>query len=113
MPEAPVDLLLPADAMVAGAARQDMLRQMRFNPFTACGIVGAGCFIIAYFATVQGWMSLRDWRFPAANLLGALLLLVSLYDAWNLPSVVIEAFWAAISLYGIVRSRRDGGPSSR
>jgi hypothetical protein len=49
-----------------------------------------------------------DWRFPAANLAGALLLLVSLYDQWNLPSVVIECFWAAISLYGLSRARRRG-----
>ena len=32
--------------------------------------------------------------------------LISLYDAWNLPSVVIETFWAAISLYGMIRNRR-------
>lgn len=79
---------------------------MGLDPFTMCGIVGAGCFIIAYFATVQGWWSVRDWRFPAANLLGALLMLVSLCDQWNLPSVVIECFWAMISLYGLARSLR-------
>ena len=51
-------------------------------------------------------MAVTDWRFPVANLAGALLLLVSLYDAWNLPSVVIETFWALISLYGLIRNRR-------
>ncbi len=76
------------------------------DPYTACGIVGAGCFVAAYFASVQGWVAVTDWRFPAANLAGALLLLVSLYDAWNLPSVVIETFWALISLYGLIRNRR-------
>jgi len=75
------------------------------DPFTACGFAGAACFIVAYFCSVQGWVRATGWRFPAANLAGALLLLVSLYDAWNLPSVVIESFWALISLYGLVRNR--------
>lgn len=76
------------------------------DPYTVCGIVGAGCFVVAYFSSVEGWVAVTDWRFPAANLVGALLLLVSLYDAWNLPSVVIETFWALISLYGLIRNRR-------
>lgn len=76
------------------------------DAYTVCGIIGSGCFIVAYFASVEGWLPVTDWRFPAANLAGALLLLVSLYDAWNLPSVVIETFWALISLYGLIRNRR-------
>jgi hypothetical protein len=74
--------------------------------YTACGFAGAACVIVAYFASVQGWLAATDWRFPAANMLGSCLLLVSLYDKWNFPSVVIECFWGAISLYGLVRNRR-------
>jgi hypothetical protein len=79
---------------------------MEFDPCTVAGIVGAGCFIFAYFATLQGWMAPDGWRFPAVNLLGAGLVLVSLIEAWNLPSVVLECFWGAISLYGLARSLR-------
>jgi hypothetical protein len=79
---------------------------MEFDPYTACGILGAGCFIASYFATLQGWLDPGDWRFPAINLAGAVLVLASLIDAWNLPSVVLECFWGTISLYGLVRSRR-------
>ncbi len=46
------------------------------------------------------------WRFPAVNLMGATLVLISLIYAWNLPSVVLECFWGAISLYGLVRAIR-------
>jgi hypothetical protein len=79
---------------------------MGFDPYIACGIVGAGGFILAYFATLQGWLAVTNWRFPAINLLAALLVLVSLTDAWNLPSVILESFWGAISLYGLVRNLR-------
>ena len=79
---------------------------MKFDPYTVCGIAGAGCFIVAYFATLRGWLDVTGWRFPAVNLLGASLVLVSLVDAWNLPSVVLECFWGAISVYGLLRSLR-------
>jgi hypothetical protein len=82
---------------------------MRFDPYTACGIVGAGCFIFSYFATLQGWLPASNWRFPAVNLLGATLVLVSFIDAWNLPSVVLECFWGAISVYGLARSLSRSG----
>jgi hypothetical protein len=79
---------------------------MDFDPYTVCGIVGAGCFIVAYLATIRGRMEPRGWRFPALNLLGAVLVLVSLIDEWNLPSVVLECFWGAISIYGLMRCLR-------
>ncbi len=70
--------------------------------FRAIGLVGAAIFVVAYFANQARWLSAHDWRFPAANLAGSLLILVSLFDEWNLPSVVIEVFWAAISVYGLL-----------
>ena len=81
-------------------------RLMEFDPFTACGFVGAACFATAYFANLQGWLPSSGRAFPALNLLGAVLVLISLFDAWNLPSVVLEVFWAAISLHGVLRNRR-------
>ncbi len=79
---------------------------MKFDPSTACGIVGAACFVAAYFANLRGWLASSGRGFPALNLLGAVLVLISLFDAWNLPSVVLEVFWAAISVWGVLRNRR-------
>ena len=79
---------------------------MQVDSFTVCGIFGAGCFIFSYFATLQEWLAPTDWRFPAINLLGASLVLLSLISAWNLPSVVLECFWGVISVYGLVRAVR-------
>jgi hypothetical protein len=69
------------------------------------GFAGAALMISAYFANQQRWLSSEDWRYPAANLAGAVLILVSLLFAWNFPSVVIEVFWALISVWGLVKAR--------
>jgi hypothetical protein len=76
------------------------------DPLTAIGLVGAAILLLAYFANQQGWLSADDWRFPFANFLGSSLILLSFWNAWNLPAAVIEAIWAAISLYGLARRLR-------
>jgi hypothetical protein len=85
--------------------------QQRVDTFTLAGFVGVGLIVAAYFANQQGWLDARDWRFPASNLAGSLLILVSLWSAWTLPSAVIEVIWAAISLYGLIRRRQRDDPS--
>lgn len=82
---------------------------MTLDPFTVAGIVGVAVIMVAYFANQQGWLSSRDWRFPAANLGGSLLIMTSFYTAWNLPAAVIEVLWAGISVYGLGRSLARGG----
>jgi hypothetical protein len=75
------------------------------NVLVAAGSVGAAVIIAAYFANQSGRLRSDDWRFPATNLLGAVLICASLFAQWNLPSAIIEGFWIAISLYGLVRGR--------
>jgi hypothetical protein len=77
-------------------------------PWTnALGIVGAAVVMSAYALNQAGRLASDDIRFPAANLGGSVLMLVSLVFAFNLPSVLIEAFWIGISGYGIWRVRRE------
>lgn len=81
-------------------------RSMMFDLPNAAGLFGAAVIVVAYFGNLRGWLPSEDWRFPAANVGGSLLILVSLMDAWNWPSVLIEVFWSAISLYGLLRNLR-------
>lgn len=74
-----------------------------FDPLTLAGFVGAGILILAYFLSQQGWLPAEDWRFPLANLIGSVMIMGSLLVDWNLPSMAIEVFWSAISLYGLAR----------
>jgi hypothetical protein len=78
---------------------------LELDGFTIVGFVGAAIIIVAYFANQTGRLPSNDWRFPLANLVGAALIMVSLVTQWNFPSAVIEVFWIAISLYGLVRAR--------
>lgn len=77
------------------------------DPLTIAGLIGVGVILAAYFANQQDWLDARRWQFPAANLAGSLLILISLYRAWNLPSAVIEVAWSVISLWGLIRRRRS------
>lgn len=72
------------------------------------GCLGAACLLLAYFLNQGGWLRSDDWRFPAINLAGSGLVVVSLFAHYNLPSMVIEVFWSSISLYGIWKSVRAG-----
>jgi hypothetical protein len=83
---------------------------MGIAPYDMAGFAGAAIGIAAYFANQQRWLRSDDWRFPFANLVGASLIFVSLCFEWNFPSVVIEVFWALISLWGIVKALRDRSP---
>lgn len=76
---------------------------MTFDLFTLAGIAGTALFLSAYFANQQGWLMAEDWRYPLANLVAAMLILVSLMTAWNLPAAIIEVLWAVISLYGLIK----------
>jgi hypothetical protein len=77
---------------------------MSLSIYNLVGFIGAAIIIVAYFAMQQRWLNALDWRFPAANVVGSLLILVSLWFDWNFPSVVIEIFWALISFMGLMRS---------
>ena len=77
---------------------------MALEPYNAIGFAGVVLLVAAYFANQQRWLRSDDWRYPAANLLGAVLILISLWFEWNFPSAVIEIVWALISLWGIAKS---------
>ncbi len=70
------------------------------------GTIGSFMVIAAYFSNQQGWAESRNLPYLLVNLVGSLLITVSLLESWNFPSLVIEVFWILISAYGIVRHFR-------
>ena len=75
------------------------------------GFIGVVMVLIAYFANQQRWLDSEHWPFPLANMVGSIMMMVSLYTEWNFPSFVINGAWAAISLWGLVKAWR--APLSR
>ncbi len=61
---------------------------MALDLFTIVGIVGTALMIAAIVATLKGWLTAEDWQSPLANLVGAILVLISLITAWLQSSKV-------------------------
>jgi hypothetical protein len=80
------------------------------NPLAAdiIGLVGStifvGAFIYANIAT-----PFNKLMFNALNLIGAILLLISLSVHFNLAAVVLEVAWGVIALFGLVAALRQRG----
>ena len=76
---------------------------LSFEWFDAVGISGVAIILIVYYLLQIERMKSDDLAYSVTNLLGALLIVVSLFYRFNLASFVIEVFWILISLIGIVR----------
>jgi len=75
--------------------------------FDALGIAGVGLIVAAYLLLQTDRLHACDRRYSLANAVGAALVLVSLVHDFNLPAFLIEAFWLAISIYGLLRPRKQ------
>ncbi len=72
--------------------------------FNIIGLIGVGLVLSAYFLLQFNKINAKGILFSLINLIGAVLILLSLLIHWNLASVVIEVFWIMISFYGLVRA---------
>lgn len=73
--------------------------------YSAVGFVGTACIIGAY-AYLTYVEKPNPFVLHGTNLAGAALLTVSLMVHTNWPSLVLEGFWAAIAIFGLVKALR-------
>jgi hypothetical protein len=71
------------------------------------GNLGVLLVLMTYLLLQMGRMEMRHPAYSGINAAGAMLILVSLAYNFNLSSFVIEIVWLLISLYGLVRWRRE------
>lgn len=72
------------------------------------GLIGSAIFIAAFaYANVAEVLNKR--LFNALNLVGAILLLTSLYYHFNLAATVLEVAWGLIALAGLINTYRKPG----
>ena len=65
------------------------------------GFVGMIFVVIAYLFLQTNKYTIKSLQYQLLNLIGAILLLISLFVHFNLGSFIIEVFWILITLYGI------------
>ena len=72
---------------------------------TIVGLIGSATFIAAFaYANVSKAMDKR--LFNALNLIGAILLLISLSVDFNLPAAILECAWGLIALISLIAAIR-------
>lgn len=67
------------------------------------GCLGTLIILIAYILLQSRKLDAHHVLFSFLNLVGALMILISLLYSWNLAAVVMEVAWASISAFGILQ----------
>lgn len=70
------------------------------------GIAGVACVIGAFFLLQLEKVQGGGFTYLMLNLVGAVLLIISLLVTFNLASFIIELCWLAISLFGLSKLAR-------
>jgi hypothetical protein len=73
------------------------------------GIIGDILTIWMYFLLQFDYISSKDIRYSLGNFVGAVLIVFSLLYKWNLPSFIINFFWALLSLFGVIIAMKKKG----
>ena len=81
---------------------------MTIDLVDAVGLLGSTLFVIAFLYANRAEVLDKRW-FNALNLVGAILLLWSLWHRFNLAAFVLEVVWAGIALVGLVAALRKSG----
>lgn len=79
---------------------------MTFAWYDILGTLGVGIIVLTYILLQLENIRSEQVLYSLLNAVGALLILISLYYSFNLPSFIVEFFWLLISLFGIARSLR-------
>ena len=72
----------------------------------AGGVVGVGLVLLAYAGIHFDWYDPKKAPALLMNLVGSGLILLSMVKAFNLPAFLMEAAWAAMAAFGLVKLLR-------
>ena len=73
--------------------------------FQIIGFIGMLFIVYSYFLLQAHKVIHSSLKFQILNLIGAILLIISLLVHFNLGSFMIEVFWIIITIYGIIKNR--------
>ena len=75
--------------------------------FQWLGFAGMVFIVWAYLILQMGKHTINSLHYQLLNLIGAVLLLISLFVHFNLGSFLIEVFWIGITVYGLYKIWRE------
>ena len=67
------------------------------------GVIGVGLVLLAYAGIHFDWFDPKKAPALLMNLVGSGLILLSMVRAFNLSAFLMEAAWAAMAAFGLVR----------
>lgn len=76
--------------------------------FDIIGLIGVALILVVYGLVHADRVDVKKVGFSVLNAIGAALILISLYNNFNLASVTIEVAWMLISFYGIYAALKRG-----
>ncbi len=75
--------------------------------FDISGLLGFAAYLGGFASLQFGFLDGNGKTYAWVNILAASLVLISLYEAFNLASLLIQVSWIIIGYFGIVRHRRQ------
>jgi hypothetical protein len=75
-----------------------------FQWYDAVGLIGVFIILASYLGLQAGKLAPDKLPYQFANIIGSVLVLVSLYFKPNVSSITIQIAWILISFYGIWRA---------
>ena len=72
--------------------------------FDVGGLAGVALILVAYAGAALDRLKATSALACAINLIGALLILLSLSRAFNLSAMIMEGAWALVALFGLTRA---------
>jgi len=79
---------------------------MNYDLFDLIGNLGVALIVLCYLGLQLERVRSTDLSYSVLNAAGAMLILISLTENFNLSAVIIEVFWIAISVIGIAKALR-------
>ena len=68
------------------------------------GFLGVAFYLGSYAALQLGYLNGQGYAYAGLNMVAASCVLISLFQAFNMSSALIQVFWIIISVVGIVRA---------
>jgi len=68
------------------------------------GSLGVAFILLMYFLLQINRISSAQISYSLGNLLGAGMILFSLFFHWNFPAVLMEIAWMLVSVYGLIKA---------